>query len=116
LPNSPRHNHSANATISASFFGNLGIVRGQKTKVRDQKKTCLTTKDTKIHFTTKGTKSKAKGKSKKEKSEIRATSDELAILIDHLFRAFRNSSTVSPARGIDLDFLCNFNAFVNNFR
>jgi len=37
LEDSPRHNHSANATISASFFGNLGIVRGQKTEVRDQK-------------------------------------------------------------------------------
>ena len=59
---------------------------------------------------------KARRVKQKEKAEIRATNDELGNLIDHPFEGFRNSSTVRPARAIDLDFLHNFNACVNNFR
>ena len=53
---------------------------------------------------------------KKLKGKSRNTNDKLANLLDHPIKAFNNSSTVRLARSIGLDFLCNFNACVNNFR
>jgi hypothetical protein len=53
---------------------------------------------------------------RKLKGKSRNTNDELANLLDHPFKAFKNLSKERLARDIDLDFLCNFNACVNNFR